>query len=687
MASRYFRRKRGPGAPKRKSDAPFSEDIQQQLTAFLGDELQVAKRNTESAEKDFAEYYDMIHCLRKNKQNEWESDIFLPEFVSRLLTQIGNFVQQYFSSTDFVDTVETSEDPYDIAEAKASKRLLNTLLNDKKAHYFAKLVRLLMFVFPSGRGYIKGCYRQQTRQRFKGYRTESNYVQNEMGEILAEDGSVYADSLRQTPMSQSQEIPIYDNEIIEDRPDFDIYPNQYVHVSPEYTYSLQDKRYIIFESELTVDELYSRQQTDGYFNLHMLENMRGDQAVKEYADKTYNKNNDLELPPKPISEPFVIYERWGKFPCIVERDENGMITSVKPGINKNGEYEDNVENIECIISWAAASGASPKKSGNDIPQPGDILIRFQNSPYSRRPTVRFQCYIDALKDNGFGDGEVNRELQLATNDMYNLSNYRTQLATTPAFKGRRFSGLPAQIKIDPERVIELENIEDLQEILIKDDIQGAMAHIGMLSSRMDYAMATSPVTMGMEPSRRETATMGAIMDRRASVRIGMKSMTLEFVGFVEFYDMLLSLCNDFMMPDTLNKLIGEEDARAYNPDREDRFKPVTQAIETEESKQFKIKMWDQILGRVVSIPNPKTPLAVNYILGQVLELMGGDFKHFKKFMFSEDPKANMLYMLATGGGQGQGSTPNAFGAPGMVSNQAQLPMTGQETGVREAATA
>jgi len=200
----------------------------------------------------------------------------------------------------------------------------------------------------------------------------------------------------------------------------------------------------------------------------------------------------------------------------------------------------------------------------------------------------------------------------------------------------------------------------------------------MLTSRMDYAMATSPQTMGMDSERRETATQASIMKQRADVRIGMKSMNFEFIGFTEFYDMLLTLCNDFMLPQTLFDMIGEY-AYAYNPQREDKFKPISQALETEESKHFKIQMWDQIMGRVVQIPNPKTPMVINYILGQILDLMGGDFKHFKRFMFEEDPEAIVLYQLATGA-KGAGSTPNQNMMP--TQNQFALPQGGQEQAAR-----
>ena len=669
--SRYFKKKNPVGAPKQKTDAPFNEDVQQQLLKVLEDELTVAKRNTDISTKDFDEYYNMVHCLRVGKENDWESDIYLPEFVSRLLTDIGNFVAQYFSSDDYVETSKYSDDPADVAEAKASKRLLNYILNKNDSYYYHKLVRLLMFVRPTGCGYIKGGYKQKTETRYIGMRMKSEYMKDEMGNVLDEAGEIYTDSFTQQPSFTEVEESIYEDVVVYDGPTFDVYPNQYVHVSPEYTYSLRDKRYVIFETERTLDELKDSADLCGYFNLHLLEKLQSD--TKVHAEKTYNKDQK-ELPPDPVSPPFVIYERWGLFPAIVERNEYGKIIAGKPGINKTGEIEDKAENVECIVSFIEmpASGESSKVYE---------MIRFQPSPHTKRPMVRFSCYIDALTDEGFGDGEITRELQIATNDMYNLSNYRTKLATTPAFKGKRFSGIPSKITITPEEVIELENMDDLQEVNIKDDIQGTVMHLATLSSRMDYVMATSPMTMGMAPDNRETATVGSIMDQRASIRIGMKSMTLEKVGFTEFYDMLLALCGDFMLPQTLQKIMGD-DAKYYNPDREDQFKPVSQAIETEESKKFKIKMWDQLLGRVVAFPNPKTPLVINYIMGQVLDLMGGDFKHFKQFMFEEDVKTNFLYILATGGSMQQGSTPNIPGGPNPQTNQTGLPMRGQETGAR-----
>ena len=194
-------------------------------------------------------------------------------------------------------------------------------------------------------------------------------------------------------------------------------------------------------------------------------------------------------------------------------------------------------------------------------------------------------------------------------------------------------------------------------------------------------MATSNQTMGQSPDRAETATQAGIISQRAETRIGMKSTMLEFVGFTEFYQMLLTLCNDFMLPQTLEKLVGEE-AYLYNPGLTTRFRPVSQALETEETKSFKMKMIDQIMGRVVNFPNPKTPMVLNYLMGMWLEAAGKNFKHFKKFMFSEDAEINLLYQLVTGGSVPMQPSPDMQG--GGPSNQQGIQQSTHEQNVRAA---
>ena len=637
---------------KMDTDSSISMEVQKAMLTVLTDEFTTASKNMKSYEEDFEEFYNMLRSIRDGKQNEWESDISLPEFISRIMTQVGLFVGRYFSSRDFVEPDLDSDEPEDVIEARASKNLLNTLLNDKDAHYYQKVVRLLMNVFPFGYGVIKGGYEQETEQIIDGYETQSEYVQDEFGNYLADDGYEYTDTETQSPMMDNKQVPIYKQKTIKDRPTFDIYPNQNVYMSSEYVYTLQDKDHIIFESEETLDKLNEQKESHGYFNLHLLEDIDSD--IKAHREKTSNYDKKKDEEEKPILKRVVILERLGVFPMVFkERNEKGIPIDPKPGIDNDGKIKDKAENVEGIITTVKSTRSTNLEH----------LIRFQASPFTRRPVVRFLCYVDPVKDSGFGDGQLVREIARAVNDNYNLMNFRTKLATTPAFKRKRFAGMDEYIKISPEKAIDVENMDDLQEFEISDDISGGIDHHRLLISGMDDAMSAAPQTRGQSPERKETATQASIIGEKANIRIGMKSLNLEFIGFTEFYDMLLGLCNDFMLPETLEELIGK-DAFAYNPKRRDRFKPVSQALETEDSKREKIKSWDQLAGIIASVPNPKTPMVLNYIIGQRIELMGGSFKHFKKFMFEEDQKTNLLYQIATGGQLQKPGMPGTAGAQG-----------------------
>jgi len=626
------------------SDAGFSGEIQERLVLNLEDEYTTAKRNMSDTFSEADEYYDMIHCVREDLQFDDEPNIYLPEYLSRLLAEQGNFCAQYFGSRDYVDIYQESDDPKDVAEAKASKDLLNTILNMPENHYFHKLQRLKMAVTPKGYGIVKGGYKQVIEKKFKGYDEKEQYTTNDDGDLLADDGELLYDTSWQVPGKETLREPIYEDVVVEDRPTFDVYPNKDVFFSPEYTYSLQDKKYVIFHSEKTLADMEADKEQMGYFNLNILK-----ERYEKYSNQ-HASNDDKENPKFTVSPTFQLKERWGELPFMVKRDEEtDEIIDYKPGIDDEGEVKEGAEILEGI-----ETGASFGQGEDTI----NHLIRYQLSPHSKRPLVRFLCYVDEEKDSGFGDGEGAVELQQAANDNFNLGLYRTMLATKPFFIGKKYRGLPSKVRVFSEEVLEVEARDDIEELEISDDINGSIAQDQRLQNAMDRLTAYSSTTLGDQPDRRETATASSIVDQRASIRQGLKNLNMEFIGFTEFYNMLLTLCNDFMLPETLEKLIGEK-AYAYNPEREDRFKPVTQAIETEYSKNTKGQMWQNVLQVVGGLQNPKTPQVVNYIIGQMLELIGGDFKVFKKYMFEEDPQAIMQWNMIMGMGQSGGVPPPA----------------------------
>ena len=647
-----------------KSDWKVKPEIQKSLLGHLSEEIQVARKNNEKTDEDFDVFYNMVHCIRNRKPNEWEADIALSDYTSRLLTQIGNFAAQYFSSTDYVEADIDSEDAKDVMEAKAAKRLLNILLKDPDAYYFHKVIRLINFVFNTGYGIIKGGYRQRVNSVFSHVEYKSEVVTDPMtGAILADDGMPFADPMMQRPAYNQIEDPIYIDKPEIDKPIFDVYPNKCVLMSPEYCYSLNDKEFVIFTTERTLSQLKDEQEEMGYFNLEFLEKIVPE---GKRGEDTYNHDGEIVPQPQPPEKTYILYERWGTYPC-----KQGKDGEYVPAIDEQGQFEDDYELHECIIHTVS-------EPSNDAPE---YVIGFRKSKHSRRPMVRFLCYVDMVDDNGFGDGAVNRETQIAIDDNYNLMAKRIELATKPAFKGKKFAGIPEKIRIDPNHVNFLENIQDIEQWVIDGNIQPGIFNHNLLSSHMDISMATGPITMGMEATRGETATVASIQNQRASIRIGMKSMNLEFIGFSEFYRMLLTLCNDFMLSETLEELIGKDLAMAYNPKRKDKFKPVSQALETEESKQFKIKTLSGLYGQIAPIQNPKTAMTLNMVLGEILETLGKNYKHIKKFLLDDDPNNIALYQAYTGS-KGMGTPMMGQNPMAPPSNQNGMPQRGPEQAAR-----
>ena len=637
-----------------KTDWSVDGDIQKALLGHLTTELEVAKKNNEKVNEDFKTFYNMIHSIRNKKPHEWESDISLPEFVSRLLVQVGNFCAQYFSSTDYVENDLESDDPQDVAEAQAAKKLLNVLLKDPDNHYYHKIVRLINFVFTCGYGIIKGGYNQQIDQVLSHHEQKSDFItHDETGGYMAEDGTPYIDPTVQIPAMMSTQTPVYKDQTVKDMPTFEIWPNQNVYQSPEYTYSLNDKEYVIFETEKTLSQLKAEKEQMGYFNLDFLEE---EEPEGKRGETTYDLDGKLTPQPQPPEKTFVEYERWGRYPA---KEKDGKYV---PAIDEQGKFEEDYELVECIIHYI-------QQREKDAPR---HVIGFRKSKHTRRPMVKFLCYVDMVDDNGFGDGKVNRELQIAVDDNYNLMNMRSQLAVTPSFKGKRFTGLPEKVITGPGHITILEDLSDLEQWVIDDNQQSGIYHNQLLASKMDAAMATGPQMMGQPSDRAETATVGSIMNQRANIRIGMKSMNLEFIGFSDFYRMILTLCNDFMLPATLEAIIGEEMAVAYNPKRKDKFRPVSQALENDESKQFNIKTLQGLYQMTTSVQNPNTPKVLNMIWSQMVETMGTPYTQMKKVLFEDDPQTLLLYQMATGAkGTPSAPTPQNPGMP----PQNQLPGT------------
>jgi hypothetical protein len=142
----------------------------------------------------------------------------------------------------------------------------------------------------------------------------------------------------------------------------------------------------------------------------------------------------------------------------------------------------------------------------------------------------------------------------------------------------------------------------------------------------------------------------------------------------ELYWMITQMAAQFMRPETAERMLGDK-MPDFNPTLDFTYKPVSASIETDESRQAKIRNWIQVLGFIA--PDPERRQAVDFVLNELAQLMGKEFEGFANKFFANvnaPPKVDSTgaQQQVTGGG----------GIP--TTNQTQLPQTGAEENVREA---
>lgn len=626
----------------------YDISIENHLASLIVDgEYKTASSNKTTENNDFDASIDMLECVRSEKNVDWMSDIFLPEFPSILMTAAGGWVNQYFKTRDFVEIKLEGDDPKDALKCKSAKKLINKTLNQKDLYHYHKYIRGRLINALAGQVYAVCWWDQDVKQVITGY--QPSYRQDASGNLITEPK------------------PIYGEKIVMDRFNYDIVDPRNVFTTNEYSYSIQDKNAVIIRSEKTYEDLMSK--SENYINLDVVKELCKGGGTQETttSQETYNKDDKKQKEPTPVTKRFDALERYGLMWCrVTERDEEGNPTAVEPAYDTLGALANNAELLETVITFVTIGTTN-------------VLIRYQlqkckdskGRPY--RPILRGWCYVHPTKDSGLSDGKYLRELQVALNDTFNLANNRTMLATMPTLIGRKYALEDnTTIYFEPEHVMEVEDPNtDLKELRITDDIGGALNQMAMLKNSMHQISAKFPTTMGDVPensSTTATAVVGA--EGKAGLREHFTDLTFEHTFLRELYQMIINMAYQFMRPETALEIMGE-DAYNFDPDADYSYTPLSQNIESEYSKYKKLQIIDQFIGRSANIPNPNTPKLLNYLLSKAFELFGDSFPDYKEHLLDEQ------YRPPEMGGQTMGNQPTDMGSQ-PTSNQNGMPMSNME---------
>jgi hypothetical protein len=609
-------------------DHKYEDTVENRLASIVLDEFNTFSSGRMIENADFEATLDMMECKRTDKDYEWMSDVFLPELPSIILTDASGWANQYFQSRDFVSAKLSSTTKGAKEKADAASTVINQTLNRRGLYHYQKYIRARTINALAGQVYVLCEWQKSTKMVPDGVVRRMKPLDIDI------EGNPMMNPDMQTPAYHTVEEPREKKIIEADWFNYEVIDPRNVATDNHYSYSMQQKNWVTVRYTDTYENLLSKTDELELFNLDLLKDINPPEE-SETAKKTFNnlepRNTSSLTPTKDID----LYLRIGKMWAIIsEVDSDGEPLNIKPGISDTGDPLPAAELIETFMTIASVNGRN-------------ILIRFQPNPYrdgtgkAYKPIVRGWCYIHPTKDIGLSDGKYGRELQIALNDTMNMSIDRVKLATMPTFIGRRNSIDDAsEFFIEPEHVIQVENInEDLKELKVSDNIQGALAQIGMLKNFSEQVMSVYPTTMGQLPEMSSTtATAVAGADTRTNARSNYKSLTFEYTFFADFYWMILQMTYQFMEPETAIKMLGDS-AKNFDPNEDYTYSPVSSNIETEFNKYKKLQIIDQFVGRVANVQNPNTPKLLNYLLKMAFELFDKDFPDYKEYMLDENAPA------------------------------------------------
>ncbi len=624
----------------------MAEEIEKILCSQVMDgEVNISESNLEDSNSEFEQCMDLLSAERSEKNYDWNSDIHIPEFASHWLTQSSLDVGQYFQTREFVTAYleDGSEDAKEAAAA--STECINNTLNRRGLNHYLKFVRGKGINNIVGRVYAKCWWEQKTKQGVIG------------SELGFEEAGVDEYGM---PMM----IPV-ENDIIGDVPvidqfNYDIWDQRNVFTDNSYVYSIQEKQFITFRSEMTLSKLKEKKKANGYFNLDKLSEIKPPHKTK-FKSEAADKDDNFDPVISAAEKPYDIYERYGVFWYLKGKKGSNAI-----GLDNEGKPKDNAELEECIITVAVSNDKR-------------VLIGFKRTPFidamgrPYKPVLRGLCYVNLTEDAGVGDGRYSKELQIAIDDTFNVSQDRTMLATLPTLKTKKYAlDDNSTIYFEPGHNMEVEDTSDVEEFKISDNITGALQQISMLTDKMQQVDSIQPPQMGDVGMASTTATAFAGAFRATGERTNYKSLTFENTFLCDLYWMIQQMTFRFAKPQTGYALMKDK-VYDFDPSREYYYKPVSQSIEPEYSKAAKRKELTTIIGYLAQIAtlHPDGVKALNYAL----------FKFFKLFGDENEDIANMLMnqnVPMQEGGVGMTETPQTMAG----SNQYLLPASGPELDAR-----
>ena len=238
---------------------PKKTEIEDVLLEILNAEYIDAKRNNNAPTADYDAMLDMLDSIRTEKDYDWQSDVFIPEVPSIILTECSTWTQQYFISRDFVEVyLEKGGDKEELA-CKAVKKLVNATLNNKNIYHFEKYIRARLINILASCVYLVCRWEQKAIKVKVGTNRIPEEVRDSENQLVLDEYGKSAITYR--------EEDVFEDKVLWDRFNYDVLDPANVFTGTKYSYSAQDADFIDIREEVTYEDLKDKEKENGYINL------------------------------------------------------------------------------------------------------------------------------------------------------------------------------------------------------------------------------------------------------------------------------------------------------------------------------------------------------------------------------------------------------------------------------------
>ncbi len=603
------------------------------------EEVTISESNRSESDSDYSQALQVLEGIRTDPSYEWMANYQIPEFASHYLTRQA-IDAQFLTTRDYADIYLESTGERFLAAAEAQKELINRTLNQRHLNFPLKYLRTRAIADLNSNAVVR-CW----------WERKSIAVPDGENVVSAQDNEFAGES-----------VPTTMDVTFIDRFNMDIIDPENVFWDSSYAYSLQGKKWVTIRLEETISGMKRNAKLMGYDldKIKEVEDFRPP-AETEGADKTYAED-DSPFPDEP-DRLYTLYERHGIFPAVIKSvDRDGYPTRIESGYDEHGdEIEDSIY-IETTVTTVSIGGTY-------------ITLRFQpqknrtDSGEAYKPLIRLMAYLDPRKDGGFSDASFIIETQEVMSDHVNVALDRAILATMPTLVTKKYrTSSNDEIVFGPGRNIELDDVNDIKALEIKDTSAGSLGIFGLLQGAGEKVAGLSEETQGMPGQASATATANVNANIRTNTRMGLRGVMAEFSFLTELFWMIGQITAQFGLAATTQKMLGDKYIN-FDPDGDFYMKPVSSSLEPEHSKANKINNLNTLAGLIINTGHPDAPKVMNTIINSIAELMGdnirtilGNFDEGQEF-------------------QATGINPEQQGVTG-ATNQSGVPETSAEASTR-----